>query len=69
MLNINRTDALPFARMQYQSLAKRAMDAAQSEAERKSVLRLVHLWDDRLARLSALGGTVVVGENALHGPG
>lgn len=66
MLNISRTDALSFARVQYQSLAKRAVDAAQSEAERKSMQRLVRLWDDRLARLSALGGTVVVDENALR---
>jgi hypothetical protein len=66
MLNISRTDALSFARVQYQLLAKRAVDAAHSEAERKSMRRLVRLWDDRLARLSALGGTVVVDENALR---
>lgn len=65
MLNIRRTDALSFARVQYQLLAKRAVDAAKNEADRKTIRRLVRLWDDRLARLSALGGTVVVNENAL----
>ncbi|MGD0020100.1 MAG: hypothetical protein ABSD62_12670 [Candidatus Limnocylindrales bacterium] len=66
MLNISRTDALSFARVQYQLLAKRAVDAAHSEAERKSMRRLVRLWDDRLARLSALGATVVVDDDALR---
>jgi len=66
MLNIRRTDALSFARVQYQLLAKRAVDAAKNEADRKTIRRLVRLWDDRLARLSALGAAVVIDDDALR---
>lgn len=57
-LNVTRSEALSYARIQYQVLAERALRTPRSEAEREAIRRLAGLWDAKLAWTSSLGSEV-----------
>lgn len=65
MLSLTRSDALSFARVQYQALAQRAVGLLENEKDREAIRQLALLWDARLARLSSLGGAAPLTEDTV----
>ncbi len=64
MLTLNRSEALTFARLHYQALLAKVLEAVDEPAERDQVERLAAAWDEKLVRLAALGPTVRLDERS-----
>ena len=65
ILSLTRSDALSFARVQYQALAQRAAGLLENEADREAIRQLALLWDARLAKLANLGSAAPLSEDTV----